>query len=276
MFILSADRGLTKHSMQYALVEGLKHAPEPNLKGICPRCSEPTASKCGPVLLWHWAHRGKRHCDPWWENETNWHRAWKSKFPPECREVVHFDDATGEKHVADVKTRSGVVLEFQNSPMSVTEMRARERFYGQMCWVVNAAHFATQFTVLHALPDPRSELAQDLVFYPAKTNRSVPGIGHRNEGVNRGMFWRKSENPDRKPEDLFEVHSTACIKSDIEREYAGHHQFEWVRPRTAWFESTAPVFLDFGEDVLWHLQVYGSTIRCVQRVPTQQLIETLV
>jgi competence protein CoiA len=258
--------------MQYALVEGLRHVPEPNLKGVCPVCSEPAVSKCGPLLLWHWAHLGKRHCDPWWENETDWHRTWKSKFPPECREVVHFDNATGEKHVADVKTHRGVVVEFQNSPISVSELRARELFYGQLLWIVNGVHFAAQFAVLHALPDPRSGFAQDLIFYPARINRSLT----RNARLSHGIFWRKSENLNKQPGDLVEVHSTESIKSEIEREYIGHHQFEWVRPRTVWFESTAPVFLDFGDDTLWHLQEYDPNIRCVQRVPKQKLIETLL
>ncbi|MCC6396717.1 MAG: hypothetical protein IT282_06830 [Bacteroidetes bacterium] len=252
--------------MQYAFIDGARHAPEPNLEGICPVCSEATVSKCGPMRLWHWAHRGKRHCDSWWENETEWHRAWKSRFPPESREVVHFDSATGEKHVADVKTQCGVVVEFQNSAISLAELYARELFYGRMLWVVNGARFAAQFTVLHALPDPRSEFAQDLVFCPAtsKWPRSS------------GIFWRKSENPDTKPGDLVELHSISSIKSEIEREYIGQHQFEWVRPHTVWFESTAPVFLDFGEDTLWRLQEYDSAIRCVQGVPKEQLIQSLL
>lgn len=54
--------------------------------------------------MWHWAHKGRLPCDPWWEPETEWHRMWKDYFPSQNQEVVHFDAATGEKHVADVKT----------------------------------------------------------------------------------------------------------------------------------------------------------------------------
>ena len=53
--------------------------------------------------MWHWAHRGSRFCDPWWENETEWHRSWKGQFPVNWQEVVHQAE-TGEKHIADVKT----------------------------------------------------------------------------------------------------------------------------------------------------------------------------
>jgi hypothetical protein len=82
------------------------------------------------LVYWHWSHAGTRHCDPWWENETDWHRRWRSYFPEAEREIVHFDDV-GEKHVADVKTSRGMVIEFQHSAMPPDELRARETFYGR-------------------------------------------------------------------------------------------------------------------------------------------------
>jgi len=94
--------------------------------------------KCGPLKVWHWAHRSIRSCDPWWEPESSWHRAWKNQFPAAWQEVVHRSDG-GEKHVADVKTTSGVVLEFQHSLLSLHERAAREAFYRNMVWVVHAS-----------------------------------------------------------------------------------------------------------------------------------------
>ena len=47
--------------------------------------------------------KGRRFCDPWWENETEWHRAWKDQFPADWQEIVHHAE-DGEKHIADVKT----------------------------------------------------------------------------------------------------------------------------------------------------------------------------
>jgi hypothetical protein len=67
-----------------------------------------------------------------------------------------------------------------------------------------------------------------------------------NPELSPGMFYRKSENPDIQPGDLVEVHSTLSIQTEVERAYTGHHQFDWVRPRTVWFESNAPIFMDFG------------------------------
>mgnify|MGYP000568136416 CR=1 FL=1 len=71
-------------------------------KGVCPCCGNDLGAKCGEVYIHHWAH--KKKCDDyWWENETEWHRNWKNKFPIEWQEVIHKDES-GEKHIADVKT----------------------------------------------------------------------------------------------------------------------------------------------------------------------------
>ncbi|WP_298953190.1 competence protein CoiA family protein [uncultured Nonlabens sp.] len=115
--------------MKYSLVNNLKVEPFPGGKGICLCCRQPTVSKCGIKVIHHWAHKSLVHCDNWWENETEWHRKWKSHFPQECQEIVLFDSLTGEKHIADVKTKSGIVIEFQNSPMSHSELKSRESFY---------------------------------------------------------------------------------------------------------------------------------------------------
>lgn len=124
--------------MQYALVDGIRSEALPTLAGYCPACSDPVLSKCGQQRLWHWSHRGKRNCDPWWERETPWHRAWKREFPLKWQEAIHLAE-TDEKHIADVKTPSGFVIEFQHSSLSAAEKTAREAFYRNMVWVVDAA-----------------------------------------------------------------------------------------------------------------------------------------
>jgi hypothetical protein len=93
-------------------------------------------SKCGEVRVWHWAHQGRRTCDPWWENETEWHRNWKDRFPKEWQEVVQ-QDRNGERHIADVKTDRGRVLEFQRSHLNPEERRSREAFYENLIWIVD-------------------------------------------------------------------------------------------------------------------------------------------
>ena len=43
----------------------------------------------------------------------------------------------GELHIADVRTPSGLVIEFQHSAIKPEERIARERFYQNMLWVVD-------------------------------------------------------------------------------------------------------------------------------------------
>lgn len=122
--------------MQFAHVDEQRIRPEPGLSGYCPCCGQEVISKCGNVKVWHWAHRSKGHCDDWYENETLWHRTWKNQFPESWTEVVQHSNS-GEKHIADVKTQDGLVIEFQHSHICTEERLAREAFYRRMIWVVD-------------------------------------------------------------------------------------------------------------------------------------------
>lgn len=122
--------------MKFALVNGQRQEAQPDLSGQCPVCGQPMVAKCGEVRMWHWAHRGRRFCDPWWENETEWHRAWKGQFPVNWQEVVHQAE-NGEKHIADVKTDHGWVIEFQHSYIKPAERQSRDAFYPKIAWVVD-------------------------------------------------------------------------------------------------------------------------------------------
>lgn len=122
--------------MRFALVDGERREAEPLLLGKCVGCGSDMLPKCGEVRIHHWAHRGRRRCDPWWENETEWHRRWKGRFPDAWQERVHHDE-DGERHIADVKTDHGWVLEFQHSYIRPKERRSREAFYSNLMWVVD-------------------------------------------------------------------------------------------------------------------------------------------
>ena len=117
--------------------------PRPRQRGRCLYCGEEAVSKCGRIKIWHWSHKRDGSCDPWWDAESEWHRSWKNQFPAEWQEVVHTDEETGKRHVADVKTDKGMVIEFQRSPISLEEMRSREGFYGNMIWVVDGDRGST-------------------------------------------------------------------------------------------------------------------------------------
>lgn len=122
--------------MKFAEVNGQRHEAQPGFSGMCPTCTAAVIAKCGHHRVWHWAHKGSRVCDQWWEPETKWHRDWKNRFPAEWQEVVHIAQS-GEKHVADIETASGMVIEFQHSFLQVEERMAREAFYRKMVWVVD-------------------------------------------------------------------------------------------------------------------------------------------
>lgn len=122
--------------MKFAVVGEERREAQRGLSAVCPVCGAAVIAKCGDVRVWHWAHRGRRTCDHWWEPETPWHRAWKGEFPERWQEVIHRSEA-GEKHVADVKTEKGIVIEFQHSFLRPGEREARESFYRNIVWVVD-------------------------------------------------------------------------------------------------------------------------------------------
>lgn len=130
--------------MQFALVSNERREALPGLSGICPGCGEAVIAKCGTQRMHHWAHRSKRTCDFWWESETVWHRSWKSRYPSDWREVVVLA-ADGERHIADVRTPNGLVLEFQHSFVGRSEQDAREAAHKNLVWIVDGTRLKRDF-----------------------------------------------------------------------------------------------------------------------------------
>lgn len=132
--------------MKFAMLNDKRIEPQKGIKNaICPVCGEIVIPKCGNIKIHHWAHKTKQHCDPWWENETEWHRQWKNEFPNDYQEVKMKDEKTGEMHVADVKTPTDIVIEFQHSSIKEQEQYSREQFYKNMIWVVDAKKYYDKF-----------------------------------------------------------------------------------------------------------------------------------
>ncbi|MBN3032658.1 MAG: competence protein [Candidatus Saganbacteria bacterium] len=124
---------------KFALVNGDKTEAQPGLRGACAYCQSEMIAKCGQVRIPHWAHKSNASCDPWWENETEWHRTWKNHFPTGWQEITHKDSTTGERHIADIKTDKEFVIEFQHSAIKSEEIKSREEFYKNMVWVVDGS-----------------------------------------------------------------------------------------------------------------------------------------
>ena len=261
-------------SMGIALVNGVRSDPTPGANGVCQGCGAPMTAKCGERNVWHWAHKGRRVCDPWWENEGEWHRSWKGHFPRETHEVVRYDE-TGEKHISDVLLPSGQVIELQHSAMPPEESRSREKFYGNMIWIVDAEPFRKNIHIFDALPDPSAVFVSDLRFVPPRPEWR--GSSVRREGFNSLMFFRRSE---RQPDtDMQQLHSGREIAEHFPETYRGHRLFLWIKPRTVWFQTTAPTFLDLGDGVIAALEPYGTwqdTFMCLRLLSKERLIADIL
>lgn len=139
--IKSFSLDLISSTMQHAIdIKGEKIKPSySGQTAFCDFCKEKVIGKCGKIYIWHWQHVHNANCDLWKEGETDWHRAWKNKFPFEWQEKIIVKN--GEKHIADIFTTNGIVIEFQNSMISSSTIAERERFYQKMIWVINAQTF---------------------------------------------------------------------------------------------------------------------------------------
>jgi competence protein CoiA len=257
--------------MEIALVDGVRVLPSPGVQGSCQACGAPMTAKCGEQNVWHWAHKGRRVCDPWWENEGEWHRGWKRSFPEDYHEVVQHD-ITGEKHIADVKLTNGLVIELQHSAMSPEEMRSREGFYGNMVWIVDSEPFRKNLHIFYPLPDPAEPFASDLSFIsPLPEWRDHQ---RRNDtGFGPLMFFRRSERVE--GTNMQQLHFGPEIAEHFPATYRGHHMYLWMRPRDVWYQTSKPTYLDLGNDLLALLGPYGpweDTIMCLQLIAKQDLI----
>jgi competence protein CoiA len=195
---------------------GARAEASPGARAACPGCRLPVIAKCGDILAWHWAHAVGDDCDPWHEPETRWHLDWKQRFPAAWQETVI------GRHRADVRTPSGLVLEFQNSAISTAEIEERERFYGRMLWVVNARPFADNVrlrdregyhsfrwlwprkSLWHARRPLYFDLGDDRLFRVKKVHHGVPcggwGVVGTVDRFVRGVLRATgSPNPERTP-----------------------------------------------------------------------------
>jgi len=219
--------------MQYALINGIKSEPIKGTKGVCIGCGKAVIAKCGIIKLHHWSHITAEKCDSWWENETEWHREWKSHFHVDTREVTFYDPVLKEYHRADVNNKKGVTIEFQNSPLTIAELTSRNKFYNKIVWIVNGKRFKG-FEIIENIPDPHSSDFNDYDFSQSS----------------HLSFTRKSEANNRMQEKL-----SRQSKEFRQVEISNIHQsFLWKYPHKGWLFSSAPIFIDFGEEWLYLLK----------------------
>lgn len=166
-------------------------------RAACPLCLDPVLAKCGNIKVNHWAHLSC-DCDTFKQSETEWHIKWKQLFPTNQQECVM--KKNGITHRADVKTNTKII-EFQKSSISVDQITDRERFYGNMVWVVDVSDFCENFrfsrrsgfesfrwlwpriTWTHAVAPIFLDFG-DSLFQIKKVYRNIPCGGW-------GLFWHK-------------------------------------------------------------------------------------
>ena len=188
----------------------------------------------------------------------------------------------GEVHRADIKTPTGIVIEVQHSTMTDRERESREAFYGNLIWIVDGRSFENRFHLGYMLPDPNADGFEDIVWchQPQDAFRYTSSTGMVSP------FWRISE--ERKhypalnrenirsvmpPGSLVLLHGGDDIRDQVLANYLGHHQFHWTLPRRTWFDAKCPVYIDFGEEVLYQLVEYDDTLElCVRLVAKRKLI----
>jgi len=109
--------------------------------GYCLLCKNKLLSKCGEINVWHWAHESdnEKKCDSWYESETEWHLNWKTKFSKDNCEVIIENENI--KHIADIQTNNGTIIEIQHSTISSKVIKERENFYKKMVWVIDGIKF---------------------------------------------------------------------------------------------------------------------------------------
>ncbi|MFN9112170.1 MAG: competence protein CoiA [Bacteroidota bacterium] len=205
--------------MLYALVNNVKTIATKNSEGNCPLCGGIVFSKCGEINIHHWAHKPKENCDKWAKNETEWHKSWKEIFGKDQSEVVMIKE--NKRHIADVLTVTGVVIEFQNSNINSDEIEERNKFYGEkMLWVINLAEVDQRNFITYFVND---------------SDRQI------NTYVGRCVFFYYEEYGKR-----WDAHNDKTIK------------FEWKYYRRTWSYVKKNLFFDFGNDYLFWVKNWES------------------
>jgi len=98
----------------------------------CPGCEAKVMLKKGSIKVAHFAHYPDHPCTYTEDKDckSEWHRRMQSYFPIESTEYYFTDAETGERRRADVfLEESGIVIEFQKSPISIDEFMSRTSFH---------------------------------------------------------------------------------------------------------------------------------------------------
>lgn len=220
-----------------------KISPRPGMRALCPSCGGDVLAKCGSIKAWHWSHVAA-DCDPWSEPETEWHLNWKRRFPPECREVVIGN------HRADVRTKNGIVIEFQHSSISVEEIRDREAFYGErMMWVIDGAKFRKNCPIFWSSWQDRTHKAT-VEYVPSYSIVSTM-YGTYRKANNDGPFIPRVTY-----KEVYDDSVGPFRRVDLV-DYNDDFWLDWKHRRKCWWQSKRPKFICFGGVMVYIKKMYS-------------------
>jgi hypothetical protein len=120
--------------------------------------------------------------------------------------------------------------------MTDAERISREKFYGNLIWVIDGSGFHQNFGIYHKLPAPDSEIAKDLVWVKVRHSPNNPNY-RLVDDANEAYFFRLSEaqqeNPNITKAEVRSgrVHTIREIREQVDQSYEGHRQYNWMRPR---------------------------------------------
>lgn len=166
-------------------------------------------------------------------SETPWHRNWKLAFPAGYREKSFFSQAQNCRHRADIHTPCGTTLEFQHSPISLTELESREAFYPNLVWVVNGKQFKG-FKILKHLPDVDDPKLKGYEFSHSQNL----------------TLYKSSEFGKDRPKLLTPSHP-ALSGLKLTPHY---FSFVWKHPHRVWYQAKCPMIFDLGGHFLYQLK----------------------
>ena len=117
--------------MQFAIDEnGIRTSINNSIRGKtykCPCCGSEVIQKKGDIMIWHFAHKSIADCVNYYDHKGEWHRAMQELFPEKNREV--YEKTETYRHIFDVLTDKGRIIEFQHSSMSPKEFQRRTEDY---------------------------------------------------------------------------------------------------------------------------------------------------
>jgi hypothetical protein len=199
-------------------------------------------AKCGKHNIWHWAHKTRENCDPWWEPETQWHRDWKDRFPEAWHEVSHIDSTSGEVHIADVQTIHGLVVEFQHSRITEEELKSREAFYGNMIWIVDGSPSRLGMG-LFDLGEPASQPTR------RATNNQTPS-------GQSSLFDLFEDVPAPAPgPPISKLPNTQSTEFEEDWRFYWYGRGKFFHD---WVQAAKPVYIDLGDDTIWLLKSFDT------------------